>query len=436
MAGLGQVCSHVAAVLFKVEAAVKLGFTSLSSTSEACKWNKQFRKEIDVKPVSEMGDLVKSGSKKAVTSVTSSSTDPLPAAEILMSLKQCCPDAVFFTTIPKLEDDETDTADEDEMSSFFPLITSIGNVTPSTDSTLSDDECFDAYQKLCTVSKIQRLEVETRLQRESFLWHMHRKGRITGTTVHDILRRRENTDPENLVSKIMGYSGQNLSKIKAISWGIEKESSAVDQYRAHHTSEHKDAFVIKAGFLIDKDSVFLGASADAVVVCPDCGKGVVEVKCPYKHKDIMPLDAATSDSDFCLTSDGHLKTSHKYYSQVQLQMYVHKVLYCDFVVLTEIGLCVTRVNYDANFAVDVVQKCRLFWFQYVLPEIRGRLLYHSRLDSGDIDDESEHICICRKPVFGRIIRCSNPDCAVKQFHYVCMGIIRKPKGQWICSSCR
>jgi len=122
MAGLGQVCNHVAAVLFKIEAAVKLGFTVCSPTIEACKWNSQFRKQIDMIPVCEMGDLVKCGRKQTVASVTSSSVDPLPSHAVLMSLKQCCPDAVFFTTIPKLEPDETvssDTADEDELSSFF-----------------------------------------------------------------------------------------------------------------------------------------------------------------------------------------------------------------------------------------------------------------------------------------------------------------------------
>jgi len=64
MAGLGQVCVHVAAILFKVEAAVKCGFTAVSSTSEACRWNKQFRKEIYMCPVSEMGtDLIRSNRK-------------------------------------------------------------------------------------------------------------------------------------------------------------------------------------------------------------------------------------------------------------------------------------------------------------------------------------------------------------------------------------
>ena len=43
MARLEEACSHVAALLFKVEAAVKLGLTKESSTSQVCTWNQAYR---------------------------------------------------------------------------------------------------------------------------------------------------------------------------------------------------------------------------------------------------------------------------------------------------------------------------------------------------------------------------------------------------------
>jgi len=36
------VCSHVAALLFKVEAACRLGYNKPSCTSRPCQWNKAF----------------------------------------------------------------------------------------------------------------------------------------------------------------------------------------------------------------------------------------------------------------------------------------------------------------------------------------------------------------------------------------------------------
>jgi hypothetical protein len=43
---LGEVCSHVAAVLFKIEAACRLGYTNPSCTSMPCKWNKTFVEKV------------------------------------------------------------------------------------------------------------------------------------------------------------------------------------------------------------------------------------------------------------------------------------------------------------------------------------------------------------------------------------------------------
>ena len=43
---MGESCSHIGALLFKVEAAVRLGYTSVACTSQPCKWNSDFVKKI------------------------------------------------------------------------------------------------------------------------------------------------------------------------------------------------------------------------------------------------------------------------------------------------------------------------------------------------------------------------------------------------------
>ena len=43
---LGEVCSHIAAVLFKVEAIVRLGYTTVPCTSRPWKWNQTFSKKV------------------------------------------------------------------------------------------------------------------------------------------------------------------------------------------------------------------------------------------------------------------------------------------------------------------------------------------------------------------------------------------------------
>ena len=67
---LGEVGSHVAALLFKMEITVKMGLTKTSSTSEACKWNASFRKQLEPLTLQEMAEtgLLRGNRKRPVAS--------------------------------------------------------------------------------------------------------------------------------------------------------------------------------------------------------------------------------------------------------------------------------------------------------------------------------------------------------------------------------
>ena len=60
-----------------------------------------------------------------------------------------------------------------------------------------------------------------------------------------------------------------------------------------------------------------------MVECLCCGKGTLEIKCPYSCREQSFEQVATKKS-FCLEQDktGHLiiKKDHEYYHQVQMQM--------------------------------------------------------------------------------------------------------------------
>ncbi|KAG1650241.1 OTU domain-containing protein [Nymphon striatum] len=79
---------------------------------------------------------------------------------------------------------------------------------------------------------------------------------------------------------------------------------------------------MKSGFKISVAKPFLGASPDGIIMSDCCGLGVLEIKCPYKHRDTLIDIAATQDKAFCLDNTLTLKKNHQYYSQLQLQMHV------------------------------------------------------------------------------------------------------------------
>jgi len=119
------------------------------------------------------------------------------------------------------------------------------------------------------------------------------------------------------------------------------------------TKTHLEFEVSDTGFFIDCCTPYLGATPDAISNCACCGKGVIEIKCPYCQRSGLP--DTDEDTRFCLESENDirkLRTDHTYYFQVQLQMHVCAVDHADFVVWTEKDIFVERINKDASFVPD------------------------------------------------------------------------------------
>lgn len=54
----------------------------------------------------------------------------------------------------------------------------------------------------------------------------------------------------------------------------------------------------------------------------------------------------------------------------------------------------------------------------------------------DEDFDNAIYCICRRRAYGQMIFCDGPNCAIKWFHFQCVGINSAPTGNWYCFRCR
>ena len=125
---------------------------------------------------------------------------------------------------------------------------------------------------------------------------------------------------------------------------------------------------------------FIGASPDRVIDCSCCGKGVLEIKCTYCHRESSLYTAAAEDPKFCLKeSDGSLSLDcrHSYYYQIQTQMFVCNVEYSDFCVCTfandedEGSVHVERIHKNDRFWAECVLKAEHFFKTFLFPELLG-----------------------------------------------------------------
>ena len=106
--------------------------------------------------------------------------------------------------------------------------------------------------------------------------------------------------PDSLLRKIMQYSAE-INTV-ATNHGKEMEPQAKKDFYQFLKPNHQNLSMIDTGLHILCDIPFLGAAPDGFVTCDCHGKGVIEIKCPYKYRG--GLTGWKSDKDFPIDAQG------------------------------------------------------------------------------------------------------------------------------------
>lgn len=437
MAGLGEVCSHVAAILFKIEASVRLGYNKVACTSMPCLWNQNFTKKVEAVQLSQINfDKPKQDDFHQPSNAAPQQADPVfdNTASFLQKLRNSNPSAVIFTvTNPRPNPTLAKPSLPTVFSSFFdPLNARLSETELQT-------KCEEILRTI-TVSHEESHNVE-KLTREQSLctqWFQFREGRLTASKFYDICHTNVQRPSVSLIKGIMHYV-PNI-ETPAIKWGKTKEEVALNEYAEMMKINHPSFSARRSGLMLNPNYPTLGASPDAVIDCMCCGKGLVEIKCPFKIRDTNPCEVNTPNfylRPHAQTERGQpctnmLPSASRHFYQVQGQMAVCDVDYCDFVCWTTRGLHVERIHRDPHFFNEkVLPLLNRFFLKAMLPEILTQRL----LDANNNVQDTE--CICGKPEsFDNMIECESGHCKVGWYHFKCVGLKSAPKGSWTCLPCR
>ena len=372
------------------------------------------------------------------------------------------PAAAVFSVIPGYTRREQSSGEEDPC--LPPLISSLykeKHRSCGKEELLQIAKCKLKDIK-CSKQEADFLERQTRNQGLSTLWHDHRVGRVTASVFGRVAKLRQSEFSTSLVKTIMGYTKPSPF-IPAIKWGRDNEDAARQQYRAFMEAKHRSFFVRSAGLCVNTAYAYLGASPDGIVNCLCCGEGLLEIKCPFKHRNVDPVNI-TDDTFFLhFTEDGlHLKLDHSYYYQVQGQLAVCEKDYCDFVCWTKQGMHVERIARNEHFFNMFAPKLEEVFFQYILPEVMTKNLlasdkpgssssssptrpsnypppppvHPSTPPSSPPSDADRIYCVCEQKEFGTMIACDSPTCPIEWFHFSCVGLTNEPEGEWFCDNCK
>ena len=124
-----------------------------------------------------------------------------------------------------------------------------------------------------------------------------------------------------------------------IQYGVHNEKKARDMYEKLASREHDNLVVKDSGLVIDVTFPLFSASPDGVRTCSCHGDGLIEIKCCASHRDMEVSEIPNVDKNFYLEPVTlKLRESHRYYTQIQFQMFVCNKEFCDFVVYTDKGI--------------------------------------------------------------------------------------------------
>jgi len=176
--------------------------------------------------------------------------------------------------------------------------------------------------------------------------------------------------------------------------------------------------ITDAGFHINPQHPFFGASPDANVSCKSCGLGIVKAKCPHKCT-VKEIDSLVLTKGFCLEKLNDkfcLKRDNAYYYQVQAELAASGRFYCDFVVWSETAINIEQIFPDKTFICHNLKKATAFFKSCVLLELVGKWFTAADNERPSIVATSNLSCFCREPEATNMIECSSTNCSLKKFH--------------------
>ena len=322
---MGSVCSHVAALLFKLEACIRTGIFKTAVTNLKCQWNKSQKnaqpdtlQNINFKRP-KRSQLPFENNKKPMKQIKNFSTHPDLSVKnisknLIDELRTIAPNAAFFTSMHDngCNSDNieysTATADENEENIFPEPMTSLFDFEAIN---LGNDKLqelcllkYENYKNNYTEQSYNLLSDITKTQSLSKIWKLHRAGRITASNFHGAMHFSYKKTKFTLLQKLMNYV--STPNVPSINYGREMESKALTFYKSLLSNCHTNVTINQAGLVVPANEPFLGASPDGIVTC-SCHdeEWLVEIKCPYKYRE--GLNNWKLDTNFPIDSSGHIK---------------------------------------------------------------------------------------------------------------------------------
>ena len=356
-------CKHCVALLFSL---VSFNERHKDRHSEACTdtmctWDKPKKtsEPMEIDNINLQRDTTK---KKKITPTTKNYS---PCGQINSRVVEKDVYSLFKSSnsllLHVLDPPSDDNSSEDEID--IPTLKNAMLAMPKNSSVL------EHLRNTFTSDALVQIERETKGQSDNKTWFEHRCGRITASIFPSVMHFKFTENPNNyILKKILSISSDGC-RIPSIAFGKKYEPVARQQYIDSCKKSHRNFKVDTCGLYICDQYPFMGASPDGKVTCKCCGVGLIEIKCSFTYQNVEPSEACKDDHYHLYldeNNDTRLKQTSPWYIQIQGQMGICKVLWCDFVFFTRKGIVIDRIEFDPEIYSEIVKKCNKFFEKYVI----------------------------------------------------------------------
>ena len=136
---------------------------------------------------------------------------------------------------------------------------------------------------------------------------------------------------------------------------------------------------MECGLFVNEKYPWLGASPDGLVYEVGKAVGIIEIKCLkcLRNRTVSKLIEEVDQKTYVLKSSCFqisdnvlsLKKNHSYYFQIQLQLLMTNLSFCDFVLHSNIGTPnIQRIYPDKELQKCILDYTYTFWKKAFIPE--------------------------------------------------------------------
>lgn len=199
-------------------------------------------------------------------------------------------------------------------------------------------------------------------------WLRERQYRITGTTCYGLFTYMKNKKPD-WQKKCDSFFDITNFKSQYTEYGRKTEKVALQVYVKNTGNQ-----VLQTGLIISQQNPWFGFSPDGIIFKDGKPDVLLEIKCPFKGKDMTINAAIKKEFGKCLKFSGNkisLKKQHKYYGQVQLGMAIINVQKTVFLIYASFdkSYIIINIKFDKEFVINMLTNLTKLYFNTMLHKI-------------------------------------------------------------------